>query len=278
LIGFIFMAMISPLSEVDPKAQIADDVFIGPFCVIGPDVKIGAGCRLLSHVSITSRTNLGKNNVLHPNAALGGIPQDKKYRDGITSLEIGDDNQIREGCTIHIGTNTGKGVTRVGNGNLLMVNSHIGHDAQIGNDCVFANNVMIAGHVVCGDHVNIMGGAGVHHFVTIGDYVYLGGAARIHHDVPPFMKVDGADKVRGLNAVGLARAGFPKADIDELEDACRKLFYRRRPLARAMADFENLNACSPHIKTLVEFLHRRGQSKRGRYLEGMRKVEHEVGH
>lgn len=266
------MPTISPQSCVDPKACIADDVEIGPFCIVGPNVTIGPGCRLLGHVVIAGHTTIGQNNVFHPNAVIGGWPQDKKYLLEPTRLVIGDNNEIREGVTINIGTSFGGGCTRVGSQNMLMANSHIGHDAQFGDDCVLANNVMIAGHVVCGNHVNMMGGVGVHHFVTVGDYAYVGGAARIHHDIPPYMKVDGADQVRGLNTVGLQRAGFTAKQIEELEDACRRLFYRRKPLARAMAEFDTLNGLSPHVKNLVEFLRRRGIAKQGRHLEQFRRT------
>jgi UDP-N-acetylglucosamine acyltransferase len=266
------MPRISPLSCVDVNASLADDVVVGPFCVVGPDVTIGPACELLSHVTITANTSIGRDNVFHPNAVIGGIPQDKKYRGGATRLEIGDGNHFREGVTINIGTTDGGGITRIGSNNLLMANSHIGHDAQFGDHCVLANNVMIAGHVQCGNSVNLMGGAGVHHFVTIGDYAYIGGAARIHHDVPPYMKVDGADQVRGLNTVGLRRAGFSQEEIDSLEEACRKLFYRRKPFARSMAEFDLMSEMSPHIKHLVEFLRRRDLGKHGRYLEALRTV------
>jgi UDP-N-acetylglucosamine acyltransferase len=266
------MPKISPFSCVDSRAQIADDVEIGPFCRVGPDVVIDRGCMLLSHVVVIGHTKIGPDNIFHPNTVMGDTPQDKKYHDEPTRLEIGHSNIFREGVTVHIGTSIGDGCTRVGNNNLLMANSHIGHDAQFGDDCVLANNVMIAGHVHCGGHVNMMGGAGVHHFVTIGEYAYVGGAARIHHDVPPYVKVDGADKIRGLNRVGLERAGFPGDEVDELEDACRKLFYGRKPLARAMAEFDLLNGINPRVKLMVEFLQRRGRSKNGRYLEGLRKV------
>jgi UDP-N-acetylglucosamine acyltransferase len=264
------MPTIAPQSCVDPNACIADDVFIGPFCQIGPNVVIGAGCKLLGHVVVVGHTKIGSGNVIHHHVALGGPPQDKKYAGEPTGLEIGNNNVLREGFTANIGTVKGGGCTRIGNNNLLMTNSHIGHDAQIGDDCVMANNVMIAGHVVCGHRVNLMGGAGVHHFVTIGDYAYIGGAARIHHDVPPFMIVDGADEVRGLNAIGLERAGFTPEEIAELDEACRRLFYRRKPLAKAMEEYEALNGTGRHVKTLVEFLRRRNQGKKGRYLESLR--------
>jgi UDP-N-acetylglucosamine acyltransferase len=266
------MPKISPLTIIDPRASIADDVEIGPFCRIGPDVVIGPGCKLMSHVTIIGRTTIGPSNHFHPNSVIGDTPQDKKYHDEPTRLEIGSGNIFREGVTVHIGTIAGEGVTRVGNNNLLMANSHIGHDAQFADDCVLANNVMIAGHVVCHSHVNLMGGAGVHHFVTIGEYAYIGGAARIHHDIPPYVKVDGADKVRGVNTIGLERAGFSAEEIHELEEACRKLFYKRKPLARAMAEFDTMNGINPRVKHMVEFLRRRGQSRHGRFQENARKV------
>jgi UDP-N-acetylglucosamine acyltransferase len=172
---------------------------------------------------------------------------------------------------VHIGTEKGGGITRVGNNNMFMINTHIGHDAQIGSDCVFANNVMIAGHCVVGDHVNMMGLAGLHHFVTIGRFAYLGGASRIHHDVPPFVKVDGADEIRGLNKVGLSRAGYSAEDIKALDSAYRKLFSKKRPLAAAMRDLESMNGqLNPYVTEMLEFLRRRDQGKHGRYLEGRR--------
>jgi UDP-N-acetylglucosamine acyltransferase len=173
--------------------------------------------------------------------------------------------------TVHIGTEKGGGITRVGNNNMFMINTHIGHDAQIGSDCVLANNVMIAGHCVVGDHVNMMGLAGLHHFVTIGRFAYLGGACRIHHDVPPFVKVDGADEIRGLNKVGLARAGTSAEEIRALDVAYRRLFSKKRPLAVAMEELESLNGeLTPHVREILDFLRRRNEGKHGRYLEGKR--------
>lgn len=261
---------ISPLAVVDPQAQLASDVEVGPFCVIGPDVRIGPGCRLMNNVTIIGHTTIGKNNVFFPNAVIGAAPQDRKYKGAPTRLEIGDNNTIREAVTLHIGTEKGGGVTRVGNNNLLMVNVHLGHDVQLGSNGTLANNVMIAGHVVIGDYVNMAGGVGIHHFVTIGDFAFLGGYARIHHDVPPFLKIDGADVVRGLNKVGLARAGYTQADIEALDDACRRLFYREKPFAVALAEFDTLNGINPQVKRMIEFLRRRDAGRHGRYLESLR--------
>ncbi len=251
--------------------MLAEDVEVGPFCVVGPDVTIGAGTRLLSHVVVAGHTTIGLGNVIHPHTALGGPPQDLKYKGAPTRLQIGDNNQFREHVTIHIGTEKGGGLTTVGNNNLLMVNAHLGHDVHLGSRCVLANNVMIAGHVIIGDNVAMMGGVGVHHFVTISDFAYIGGYARIHHDVPPFVKIADDDQVRGLNVVGLRRAGFAEPDIEALEEAIRHLFSnRRKAFAQAMADFDTMNGINPHVKRVVEFLRRRDLGKHGRYLESQR--------
>ena len=264
------MPLISPHSVVDPKARLADDVEVGPFCVVGPEVTIGPRCRLTSHVSIMGVTTIGADNVFYPNCVIGGPPQDKKYKGAPTRLEIGSGNIIREAATLHTGTEKGGGITRVGNNNLIMVNAHVGHDAIVGSNCILSNNVMLAGHVVVGDCVAMMGGVGVHHFVTIGDYAYITGYARIHHDVPPFCKLDGADQIRGLNAIGLRRAGFAEADIEALDEACRRLFYREKPFAVVMNEFNTMNGINPRVKHLIEFLRRRDAGKHGRYLEALR--------
>lgn len=262
---------ISPHAVVDEKAEIDESVEIGPFCVVGPDVKIGPGCKLLNNVTILGHTTIGRDNVFFPNAVIGAAPQDLKYRGAPTLLEIGDGNVFREAVTVHTGTEKGGGVTRVGNSNLLMINSHLGHDAQLGSRCVISNNVMVAGHVVIGNNVSMMGLVGIHHFVSIGDFAYLGGAARIHHDVPPFVKVDGEDRVRALNAVGLKRAGFTDEDIAALKDAVRKIWFgRKKNFAASLAEFDTMNGINPHVRQMVEFLRRRDSGKHGRYLESLR--------
>jgi UDP-N-acetylglucosamine acyltransferase len=264
------MPKISPLAAIDPSARVAEDVEIGPFCVVGPDVAIGAGCKLLNHVTIIGYTTVGRDNVFFPNSVIGSAPQDRKYRGAKTRLEIGDGNQFREASTVHVGTEKGGGITRIANNNLLMINAHLGHDVQMGSNCTISNNVMIAGHVIIGDNVAMMGGVGVHHFVTIGEFAYISGYARIHHDVPPFCKVDGADTIRGLNAVGLRRAGVSESDIEALEDACRRLFYREKPFSVAMAEFDTMNGLNRYVKDMINFLKRRDAGKHGRYLESLR--------
>src|SRR4051794_21457689 len=216
------MPKIHALSDVDPSARIADDVEIGPFCVIGPEVELGAGNRLMNNVTIVGKTSIGSGNDFFPNCVIGTIPQDKKYRGGKTRVEIGDNNQIREAVTIHTGTQGGGGVTRVGSNNLLMVNAHIGHDSTVGDGCVIANNVMLAGHVVMGNHVVMSAGAAAHHYVRIGSHVFVGAYSRIHIDVPPFVKIQD-DTVWDTNTLGLQRCGFEGDDIDAIEDAVRRL-------------------------------------------------------
>ena len=261
--------MISPQAIIDPSAQVAPDADIGPFCTIGPNVVIGSGCKLLPNVHVMGHTTLGPGNVCWPGVVLGAAPQDRRYKGAPTRLEIGAANIFREHVTIHIGTEKGGGVTRVGSHNLLMVNTHLGHDVQLGSHCTFANNVMIAGHCIIGDHCNLMGGVGVHHFVTIGRCCFIGGYARIHHDAPPFCKIDGDDGVRGLNVKGLTMAGYPQPDIEALEQAYNRLFTREKqtPFAQALADFDTLNGLNPHVKHMVEFLRQRGLNKYGRYLQ-----------
>ena len=261
---------ISPHAVIDKDAQIAEDVEIGPFCVIGPEVKIDTGCRLLNNVTVLGRTTIGKDNVFFPNAVIGAAPQDKKYKGSSTLLEIGTGNVFREAVSVHVGTEKGGGITRIGDHGLYMVNCHIGHDAQIGNHATFANNVMIAGHVLVEDYVTLAGGVGIHHFVTIGQYAFVAAYSRIHHDVPPFCKVEGADQIRGLNAVGVRRAGFSDEEIEQLNDACRNLFSRRKPLAVAMAEYDLMNGINPHVKQMIESIRKRDDGKHGRYLEGLR--------
>ena len=261
---------ISPQAVVDPKAELAEDVEVGPFCVIGPNVQIGSGCRLVNSVTVMGHTSIGRDNVSYPNAVLGGPPQDRRYKGEPTRLVVGNGNTIREAVTLHIGTEKGGGITRVGDGNLLMVNTHLGHDVQMGSHCTVANNVMIAGHVIIHDYVNMAGGVGVHHLVIIGECAFIGGYARIHHDVPPYVKVDGADLVRGVNTVGLRRAGLSNEDIDALEEACRDLFYGEKSMAAALAEYDTMNGLNPRVKRLIDFLRQRDQGRHGRYLEARR--------
>ncbi|HUB25444.1 MAG TPA: acyl-ACP--UDP-N-acetylglucosamine O-acyltransferase [Tepidisphaeraceae bacterium] len=267
------MPTISPVSEISPSASIAEDVEIGPFCVVGPNVKLGPGCRLHSHVVVTGHTTVGANCSFYPHCVIGADPQDKKFHGETTYLEIGDNNQFRESVSIHTGTKQGGRYTRIGHRNLIMGTCHVAHDCQIGNDCILANGIALAGHCVLGNGVNIGGLTGTHHYVTIGDYTYIAGLARIQHDLPPYVRVDHVGRERSINIEGLRRAGFDPADIEALTEAWRKLFVGRKPLAVAMTDFVSGDGLNPHVKKLLDALHRRSTSKYGRYLESQRPPE-----
>ena len=265
------MPKISPLASVDPKARLADDVEVGPFCVVGPDVVLSEGTRLLSNAVVIGHTTLGKGNIVHPGVVLGSVPQDLKFKGEPTKLVVGDNNHFREHATVHIGTEKGGGLTSIGSNNLFMVNCHIGHDDQIGSRCILANNVMLAGHVVMGNNVILNGAVGVNAFVTIGDFAYIAGQARIHHDVPPFVKVSDDDRIRALNITGLKRAGFAEADIEALDEAARMIFFSRRmSFAQAVAQYDTMNGINAHVKSMIEFLRRRDAGRHGRYLESKR--------
>lgn len=266
------MPRISTLACVDPKAKIGDDCEIGPFCVVGPDVTLGNGCRLLAHATVTGHTTVGCDNVFHPHCVIGGPPQDKKYRGEVTYLTIGDRNEFRESVTVNLGTTLGGGITRIGDANLLMVNCHVGHDCQIGHNTILSNNVMLAGHMLVGNNVVMSGGAAAHHYVTIGDFAFIAGMAQLRKDVPPFVKVSDQDKIRAINSEGLRRAGFSEDDIEQIEEAGKKVFFNREKptMAAALAAFDLENGVHPQVKLLVEFLRRRYVGKHGRYLESLR--------
>ncbi len=264
------MATIHPLSVVDPKARIADDVEIGPFCVIGPEVTLGAGCRLIAHVTIVGKATIGARNTFFPNCVVGTIPQDLKYKGEPSELIIGDNNSIRESATIHTGTEKGGWVTKIGNKNLLMVNAHVGHDARVGDGCILANNVMLAGHVVLGNNVTLSGGAASHHYVRIGRISFVAGYSRVSKDVPPFVRVQD-DVVRDTNTVGLKRGGIAETDIAAIDEAVRRLFISKKSsFNETLAEYDLQNGINAYVKELVEFLRERDKGKHGRFLESLR--------
>jgi UDP-N-acetylglucosamine acyltransferase len=191
--------LVADTACVDPRADIADDVEVGPYSVIGPDVKIGAGTRLIAHACIQGMTTLGEGNVIHPFAVIGGEPQDVSFRGSLTRVEIGDHNVFREGVTVHRGSEKEQGVTRIGSNNLLMVNVHVAHDCVIDDRVIIANNTILGGHGHVESFVTVSGGVGIHPFVSIGSYSYVGALSRIYHDVPRFMIIDGnPSKVKSL--------------------------------------------------------------------------------
>ncbi len=250
------MARIHPAAVVDPSARLAEDVEIGAFTVVGPEVEIGAGTVIGPHCSITGPTRIGCRNIIHGHAAIGGDPQDKKYRGERVTLEIGDDNRIREFTTINRGTEDGGHVTRIGNRNWLLAYVHVAHDCQVGNDCVFSNNATLAGHVVVEDHVILSGFAGVHQFCRIGAHAFIGMGAFVNGDVPPFVTVaqDKYARARGINAEGLKRRGFDAARITAIRRAYRALYLGDAKLDEAKAEIAEIAAASEDVRAFLDFI------------------------
>ncbi|MDO5531186.1 acyl-ACP--UDP-N-acetylglucosamine O-acyltransferase [Sutterella sp.] len=253
------MSQIHSSSIVSPEAQIADDVVIGPFCIVGPNVRIGRGTVLRSHVVVEGRTVLGERNLVYAGACIGCAPQDKKYKGEDTELVVGDDNVIRENCTLAIGTIQDHGITRVGSRNLLMANAHVAHDCQVGDDIVVANNVALAGHVQVGSHAIIGGQAGIHQFVRIGEYAMVGGASGVVQDVPPYVICHlNPCKVAGLNLIGLRRAGWSDEQIRALRKAYGHLYRENLTVKEAVERMEALIAEHPtaehELTVFLEFV------------------------
>jgi len=219
------MTGIHATAVVDSKAEIANDVEIGPYSIIGPNVKIGAGTKIGSHTIIEGYTSIGKENNFAHFASIGGAPQDMKYRGEPTKLMIGDRNTIREFTTIHTGTAQDEGITRIGNDNWIMAYVHIAHDCQVGNNTIFASNAQIAGHVHVEDWAILGGMSGVHQFVRIGQHAMLGGASALVQDIPPFVMAAGEKaSPHGVNVEGLKRRGFTSETITALRQAYKVLY------------------------------------------------------
>lgn len=217
--------MIHPTAIVSPDAVIGDGVQIGPWCTVGPGVALADGVRLISHVVIDGRTTIGEGAVLFPFCTVGLAPQDLKYKGEPTSCEIGARTQIREHCTIHRGTVTGSGITRVGADCLLMAVVHVAHDCHVGNGVIIANNVVMGGHVEIGDGAVIGGAAALHQFVRIGRAAMVGGVSGVEADVVPFGSVIGnRARLAGMNVIGLRRRGVDKARLHVIRAAFRLLF------------------------------------------------------
>lgn len=246
---------------VHPDAKLHASVEVGPYSIIGPKVKIGAGSVIGSHVVIESDTTLGERNRIFHHAAVGGQPQDLKYAGEPTRLVIGDDNMIREFTTLHIGTDGGGGITRIGNKNLFMAYSHVAHDCTVGNGCVLANSVALAGHVEVADFVIVGGLAAVHQFTRIGKHAFIAGGSMVAMDVPPYCTAQGdRAELAGLNTVGLSRHGMTDEQIGRVKEAYRILFRSKLGLNEAMSRLKAEHGGHPEIDHMLEFI---GSSKRG---------------
>ncbi len=262
---------IHPSALVDPAARLADDVEIGPFCVVGPGVTLGPGTQLLNHVTIMGRTTLGRGNVVAPHAVLGGRPQDLKYKGEDTEAVLGDYNQVREYVTVNVGTAGGGGVTRIGSHGLFMAGCHVAHDCEVGDHVVIANNVLLAGHVKIEDHVGISGYVGLHHFVTVGKHAFIGGFSRISTDIPPFMVVAGIPTaVVSTNSIGLRRRGISDDTLKALKDAHRLLWRSGLPKPEAIAIVEQRYPGHAEVRYLLDFMRAIDKGRNGRARESLR--------
>jgi UDP-N-acetylglucosamine acyltransferase len=247
--------MISPQAIVASGAKIAPDAQVGPFSIIGPQVVIGARTQVSAHVVITGHTTIGEDNRLFQFSSIGEAPQDKKYRDEPTRLEIGDRNVIREYCTISRGTVNDRGVTRVGSDNLFMAYTHIAHDCLIGNNTVMANLAMIAGHVQLDDWVILSGYAAVHQFVKVGAHAFVAHHGGCTKDVPPYvMAVGNPAQPHSINSEGLKRRGFTPTQIRNLKNAYRVLYRSDLPLDAAVKQLRELAPAQPELQPLLSFI------------------------
>jgi UDP-N-acetylglucosamine acyltransferase len=248
-------AWIDPRAVVHEDAELGNDVFVGPFCVIGAGVVVGDRTRLESHVVLDGRLRLGTDCVVAPFASLGGPPQDLKYKGEPTAVEIGAGNQIKEYVTISRGTVGGGGVTRIGDANLLMAYTHIAHDCQVGSRIVFANAATLAGHVEVGDDATIGASCGVHQFVRIAKHAFIGGYSTITQDALPWVLTAGNRAAsHGVNIVGLKRKGYPPETIDAIKRCYMTLFRSKLLLDEAIAKVEAESGSVPEIRYFLDFV------------------------
>jgi UDP-N-acetylglucosamine acyltransferase len=258
---------IDSTASISRQATIALDVRIGPYAVIEADVEIGEGCEIAAHAVIKPFTRIGARNRVFEHAVLGGEPQDVKFKGESSDLVIGDDNLIREFCTLHRACGEGE-VTRIGSRNFFMVGVHVAHNCVIGDDNIFTNGAALAGHIEVEDHVFLSNDVGAHQFVRMGRYAMVGGKSKIVQDVLPFFITDGnPPRVRGINSVGLRRAGFSSESRQALKEAYRILFRSGMPLDQSLRELGQVE--DENVAHLLNFI--RG-SKRG-FTRAMSKTE-----
>jgi UDP-N-acetylglucosamine acyltransferase len=247
--------MIHRTALVDPEAQLADTVEVGPFSVIEAGVSIDEGTVIGPHVVIRSGTSIGKRNRIYQFASVGEDPQDKKYDGEETRLIIGDGNTVREFATIHRGTVQDAGVTRIGNNNLLMAYTHVAHDCVLANEIIMSNAASLAGHVHIDSHAILSGFALVHQFCSIGEHAFIGMGAHITRDVVPYTLVAGTPpQPRGLNSEGLKRRGFDQQQLSDIKQAYRLLYSNSLPLADATQKIGEFAEGRAHVAVMADFL------------------------
>jgi UDP-N-acetylglucosamine acyltransferase len=254
---------IHPTALVDDTSEISAEAQIGPYCIIGPHTRIGAGTVLESHVNIRGWTKIGERCRFYPNISIGSDPQDLKYRGEATYLEIGDDNIFREFVTLNRGTQGGNGITVIGNGNFFMAYSHVAHDSVMGSGIIMANAATLAGHVTVGDHATIGAFSAVHQFCRVGPHAFIGGFSVITRDALPFIKTVGERnhaKIYGINSLGLERKGISEQSIRELKQVYRICFRSKMNTGDALAKIRENRWSAPEVATLISFME---SSKRG---------------
>ncbi len=253
--------MIDPRAIVSAQAEIDADVDIGPFSVIGAGVSIGKGTWIGPHAVINGPTRIGCDNKIFQFASIGDAPQDKKYRGEPTRLEIGDRNVFREFVTVNRGTTHDRGVTRIGNDNLMMSYAHVAHDCQLGDQIVMANCATLGGHVEVGDWVIFGGLSAVHQFTKIGAHCFIGNNAAVTRDVPPYVMAIGQPAVpHSVNSEGLKRRGFSPAQILNIRRAYRTLYRSGLKLADALERLDETAREQPEIAPFVSFIRRSSRS------------------
>lgn len=251
---------IHPSAIVSKKAELAADVQVGPYSVIDEHVVIGQGVKVGAHCVITGNTRIGKGCEFYTGAVVGSNPQDLKYKGEKSFLEIGENNIIREYCTLNPGTKEG-GKTSVGSNNLIMAYSHIAHDCTVGSHCIIANTGTLAGHVTIEDHVVVGGVVAIHQFVRVGRLSIIGGCSKVVQDIPPFSTCDGHPAlVYGLNLVGLRRNGLSRESIDELKSVFKALFHSGLVIKDAALKLEDEG---PHISEVLYLLNFIKTTRRG---------------
>ncbi|TNE75724.1 MAG: acyl-ACP--UDP-N-acetylglucosamine O-acyltransferase [Gammaproteobacteria bacterium] len=247
------MSQIDPRAIIDPSAEIGEDVVIGPWTLIGPDVKIGDGTVIHSHVVVRALTTIGKNNRIFQFCTVGEDTPDLKYKGEPTRLEIGDNNTIREGVTIHRGTVQDKGLTSIGDDNLLMAYVHIGHDCNVGSNCILVNNASLAGHVHVGDWAIISGYSLIHQYVGIGAHSFIGAGSYLTQDLPAYVMAAGTPTVpKTINSEGLRRRGFDKEAIAAIKRAYKLLYRQGLPLEEALEKMQALADEQPAVQAMVD--------------------------
>lgn len=246
--------MIHETAIIDPKAELDSSVSVGPFCVIGPHVKIDAGTVLNSHVVVQGPTVIGKNNKVFQFASVGEDCQDLKYAGEPTELVVGDNNTFRECVTIHRGTVQDEGITAIGSNNLFMATAHIAHDCRIGSNSIIANGCTIAGHVHIGDWAIIGGQVGIHQFCHIGAHSFIGGGAIILKDLPPYVMMGNDGKPHGINSEGLRRRGFESDTIMKIKRAYKAIYRQGNTVQEAAQIIRELAEDEEQVAMMADFI------------------------